>query len=133
LAWGLHYIRAKDSIIKKGVIVPVKGKEEVIMQLILHAGSAKTYAYEALRYVNDEKYQEADSKMQLAQEEIILAHNAQTSLLQAEAAGEKLEITGLFLHAQDHLMTTMSELNLIEQIMELRKVVNTLLEDKGKS
>ncbi|MGL4665686.1 MAG: PTS lactose/cellobiose transporter subunit IIA, partial [Clostridium butyricum] len=33
----------------------------------------------------------------------------------------------LFVHAQDHLMTAISEKNLIEQIIELRKVVNTLI------
>lgn len=105
-------------------------REQAIMQLILHSGSAKTHAYEALRQVNEGKYEKADEEMQLANDEITSAHNAQTSLLQEEAAGGKMEITGLFLHAQDHLMTTISEMNLIKQIMELRKIVNDLLEDK---
>jgi PTS system cellobiose-specific IIA component len=108
-------------------------KVEIIMQLILHSGSAKTHAYEALRQVNEGKYQEADQKMQSAHDEMNLAHDAQTSLLQKEAAGDKMEISALFLHAQDHVMTTMSELSLIEQIMDLRKVVNTLLADKARN
>ena len=33
----------------------------------------------------------------------------------------------LFVHAQDHLMTAITEKNLIEQIIELRKIVNTLV------
>jgi PTS system cellobiose-specific IIA component len=102
-------------------------KEVVIMQMILQAGNAKSHAYEALRQTNEGKYQEAEKEMQLAHDAMGVAHNAQTSLLHAEAGGEKMEITVLFIHAQDHLMTTMSELSLIEQIMELRKVVNTLL------
>ena len=37
------------------------------------------------------------------------------------------ELSLLFVHAQDHLMTAISEKTLIEQIMDLRKVVNTLI------
>mgnify|MGYP000888391183 CR=1 FL=1 len=95
--------------------------EMTIMQLIIHSGDAKTHGYDS---------EGADEEIKLAHDALIVAHNAQTSLLQKEAAGEKVEISALFVHAQDHLMTSMSELNLIEQIVELRKVVNTLLENQ---
>jgi PTS system cellobiose-specific IIA component len=48
-------------------------------------------------------------------------------MLQKEAAGEKVDFSILFVHAQDHLMTAISEKNIIEQIIELRKVVNMLI------
>ena len=48
-------------------------------------------------------------------------------MIQKEASGEKIELSLLFVHAQDHLMTAISEKTLIEQIIELRKVVNTLI------
>ena len=48
-------------------------------------------------------------------------------MIQKEASGDKIELSLLFVHAQDHLMTAISEKTLIEQIMELRKVVNTLI------
>ena len=104
--------------------------EQTIMQLIIHSGDAKTHGYEAIRRINEGDSDGADEEIKLAHDALIVAHNAQTSLLQKEAAGNKIEISALFVHAQDHLMTSMSELNLIEQIVELRKVVNTLLEDK---
>ncbi|AGF57027.1 PTS system cellobiose-specific IIA component [Clostridium saccharoperbutylacetonicum] len=101
--------------------------EMIIMNIIINAGEAKAHAYDALEKVNDEMYEEADALMQKASESLELAHNAQTSLLQKEAAGEKTEITVLFVHAQDHLMTALTEKNLIEQIVKLRKIINTLV------
>ena len=100
--------------------------ETVIMQLIIHAGDGKTKAHEALREAKEGNYKEVENLMKLAHEALIVAHNAQTSLLHKEAAGEKVEITALFVHAQDHLMTSMSEINLIEQILDLRIEMNHL-------
>lgn len=105
--------------------------ESQIMQIIIYAGDAKKHAYDSLRDVNDGNYENADKEMNMAHESLVTAHNAQTSLLQNEARGKKTEITALFVHAQDHLMTSITEINLIEQIVELRKVVNTLLEGKN--
>lgn len=101
--------------------------ETVVMNLIINAGEAKGFAYEALEKVNEGKYKEADELMEKANEALDVAHNSQTELLQKEATGEKTEISILFIHAQDHLMTAISEKNLIEQIIDLRKIVNTIL------
>ena len=61
-----------------------------------------------------------------SEESSLLAHNAQTELLQAEANGDNSNYSIIMVHAQDHLMTAITEKNLIEQIMELRKIINTL-------
>jgi PTS system cellobiose-specific IIA component len=102
--------------------------EKIIMDIIINSGDAKAYSYEALTAANDRKYDEADELINKANEVLELAHNSQTSLLQKEAAGIKTEVSVLFVHAQDHLMTTISEKNMIEQIIELRKIVNELLD-----
>ncbi|HEW2721970.1 TPA: PTS lactose/cellobiose transporter subunit IIA, partial [Streptococcus pneumoniae] len=47
--------------------------------------------------------------------------NLQTKFLAQEASGTKTEITALFVHSQDHLMTSMTEINLIKEIISLRK------------
>ena len=101
--------------------------EQVIMNIIINSGDAKGYSYEALNAVNEGNYEEADQLIEKANQALEVAHNAQTDLLQKEAAGEKTEVSVLFVHAQDHLMTTITEKNLIEQIMELRKIVNKLV------
>lgn len=101
--------------------------ELVVMNIIINSGDAKSYSYEALAKVNIGDYEEADELLKKAKESIEIAHNSQTDLLQKEAAGEKTEVTVLFVHAQDHLMTAITEMNLIEQIIDLRKIVNDLI------
>ncbi|GFP77763.1 MULTISPECIES: PTS lactose/cellobiose transporter subunit IIA [Clostridium] len=104
--------------------------EMIVLDIIVNAGDAKAYAYEALDKVNKGQYHEAEEMMEKANHALSLAHNVQTDLLQREAAGERTEISVLFVHAQDHLMTSISEKNLIEQIIELRKVVNNLINNQ---
>lgn len=101
--------------------------EMAIMNIIINAGDCKNHAYMALNNVNEGNYDEADKEMQLANDAIAKAHDGQTLFLHKEANGEKIDISVLFVHAQDHLMTAITEKNLIEQIIELRKVVNTLV------
>ena len=101
--------------------------EMAIMNIIINAGDCKNHAYMALNMVNEGKYEEAEKEIELANDALAKAHDAQTEMLQKEASGEKIELSILFVHAQDHLMTAISEKNLIEQIIELRKVVNTLI------
>ena len=100
--------------------------EMAIMNIIINAGDCKNHCYAALANVKEEKYEEADKELELAGEALAKAHDAQTEMLQKEAGGEKIELSLLFIHAQDHLMTAISEKNLIEQIIELTNVVNTL-------
>lgn len=101
--------------------------EMAIMNIIINAGDCKNHAYMALNNVNEGKYEEADNELQLANAALAKAHDGQTMFLHKEANGEKIDMSVLFVHAQDHLMTAISEKNLIEQIIELRKVVNTLV------
>ena len=52
---------------------------------------------------------------------LLEAHNLQTQFLAQEASGTKTEITALFVHSQDHLMTSITEINLIKEMIDLRK------------
>lgn len=98
-----------------------------IMNIIINAGDCKNYMYSALRKVNECDYNGADEDIEKANQALSLAHDAQTGLLSQEANGEKIELSLLFVHAQDHLMTAITEKNLIEQIIELRKTINTII------
>jgi PTS system cellobiose-specific IIA component len=101
--------------------------EETIMYIIIYSGEAKGYLYEALSKSKEGKYDEIDVLIEKADESLSKAHNIQTSMLQQEANGEGINVSILFVHSQDHLMTTISEKNLILEIIELRKLINPLL------
>ena len=100
--------------------------EKAIMNIIINSGDCKNHTYMALNCVNEGNYIEADTEMELANEALAKAHDGQTTFLNKEANGEKIDMSVLFVHAQDHLMTAISEKSLIEQIIDLRKVVNDL-------
>jgi PTS system cellobiose-specific IIA component len=100
--------------------------EEVIFEIILHAGNARAEAYDALRAAQAGDFVKAAEHLQLAEEEVAAAHRAQADMIQQEAQGKKVEITLLMVHAQDHLMTAMAEKNLIENMVEMHKTIRQL-------
>ena len=53
-------------------------------------------------------YNEAAEKLEVANADLLEAHHAQTNLLQEYASGTDIKIEIIMVHAQDHLMTTMT-------------------------
>jgi len=68
--------------------------------------------------------------MEEAQECIRLAHVSQTEVIQNETRGKSYEPCLLFAHAQDTLMTIMSEYNLAKQLIEFFEIMNRKIENK---
>lgn len=80
----------------------------VAFELILHSGNARTLVHEAFSLMEQGGFDEADQKLEAANEELLLAHKGQTSLLQDYAGGKEIKMEIIMVHAQDHLMTTMT-------------------------
>lgn len=100
--------------------------EMVIFEIINYGGTAKGLAYEALEAVENQDYALAEQLLAEADENLVRAHQVQTNIIQAEARGEKTEVSVLFVHAQDHLMTAIEAKSLIECIIRLHKKVDAL-------
>lgn len=98
--------------------------EEKIFEIISHGGDSRGYTFEALREARKNNMEEAEKLMAKAKEELHLAHNTQTSLIQSEINGEDVKMTLLMVHAQDQLMTAISENNLVEEMIEMYKVIH---------
>ena len=69
------------------------------------------------------KFAEAEEKLEEADKELVLAHQAQTDLLQEFSRGTTIEIQIIMVHAQDHLMTTMTLLEVAKEMEHLYKRV----------
>lgn len=95
--------------------------EMLVMEIIINVGEAKAYMYEALNKARKGKFDEVDQLIEKAEEMLGKAHEIQMSLLTREANGEKIDVSILFVHSQDHLMTCISEKNLIKEIIEIRR------------
>ena len=96
---------------------------EAAMSVILAAGDAREHCTKALKYARGGDFDKAETYMQKARECIVEAHNGQTEVIQKEARGEKQEICLLFVHAQDTLMTIMSELNMAKEMIEMYRLI----------
>lgn len=95
--------------------------ELVVFNIVGYAGEARTNAYRALELSEEGKFDEAMESLKKSDEAILKAHNVQTDLIQKEAAGEKISVSMLFVHAQDHLMTAISERELIKKMIKQNK------------
>lgn len=95
--------------------------EEMIMNLIIHSGEARSYAMEAMQLAKSGKFAEAKELVEKAATQLGEAHHSQTTLIQKEAGGDKVEVSLLLVHAQDHLMTSMVVKDLAAEIIDLHE------------
>ena len=91
----------------------------LIMELIVDAGSAKSYAMDAIRIAKEGGSSDAKEALEQANSELSKAHQSQTDLIQRAAKGEAIEINLFMVHAQDHIMTAMLAIQLAAEIVEL--------------
>ena len=90
------------------------------MQIILHAGDCRNLLNEAINDLLDDKSEEeVKDKITQAKKEITKAHVIQTDMIQSSINEEELQTTLLFTHAQDTLMTVMSEIHLTEKMLSV--------------
>ncbi|MDR1138394.1 MAG: PTS lactose/cellobiose transporter subunit IIA [Clostridiales bacterium] len=90
-----------------------------IMNLIVEAGSAKSYAMEAIHFAKNGELSQAQESLNQAEQAISAAHHAQTGLIGRAATGEKIEINLFMVHAQDHVMTAILAKDLAIEIVDL--------------
>ncbi len=95
--------------------------EVIIFEIIGNGGNAKGLVYEAIQASENGEFDRAEELLKEADEYLVKAHNIQTDLIQKEAAGEHHEVSVIFVHAQDHLMTAMEVRTLAENMIKLNK------------
>ncbi|MBU5592546.1 PTS lactose/cellobiose transporter subunit IIA [Clostridium sp. MSJ-4] len=95
--------------------------EGLIFEIIAHTGEARGYVFDALKSAKEGDFEKAKELMEKSEEESRIAHNVQTKLIQEEINGEGVQINMLLVHAQDQIMTAMSEQYLVAQMIELYK------------
>ena len=83
-------------------------------EIVAYSGDARSTLLQLLKEVRSGNFDNIDKAIKEA-------HNAQTALLAQEAGGEDLELGFIFVHGQDHLMTTLLLRDLITDFIELYK------------
>lgn len=97
--------------------------EDILMELVVNSGNARSSAMEAIKLAKEGNFDESEKSLELAKEQIKNAHEFQTSLVMKEAGGEKVELSLLMCHGQDHLMTAMVVIDLAEEFIALYKTI----------
>lgn len=87
------------------------------MQVIMHACEGRDKVDEAIELMAKSEFEKAKELLKEAEEDILKAHVAQTQVIQGQAAGEDTEYSLLFIHAQDTIMTSNSELRIAQHIL----------------
>ncbi|TDQ37690.1 PTS system cellobiose-specific IIA component [Aureibacillus halotolerans] len=126
---GMFYTRKYQVVELIGGIE--LGLIEKIMTLIANSGDARSKAMEAIKVSKENDFENANSLLEVASTELINAHRVQTQLIQEEAAGNKQDITLLMIHAQDHLMNSMTVKELAVELVSLHKRIHTIEIEKG--
>ncbi|MTB64612.1 PTS lactose transporter subunit IIA [Streptococcus sp. zg-86] len=99
-------------------------REEITLlgfEIVAFAGDARSKLLEALTAAQQGDFARAEQLIAAANECIVEAHHAQTSLLQKEAQGEDLAFSVTLMHGQDHLMTTLLLKDMMSHMLELYK------------
>lgn len=102
-----------------------KGELEIlVMNLIVDAGSARSYAMDAIRLAKEGNIAAARESLENANGELSKAHKVQTGLIQGEAKGDHTEINLFMVHAQDHIMTSMLARDLAKELVDVYEKIN---------
>lgn len=101
---------------------------DAAMGIIMNAGDARNNAKESLDALLAGDEAKADELLAQAKKNLIDGHRAQTEIIQEEARYEMTtkkssQIPLLFIHAQDTIMTIMSEVNLTESMEMMYKAI----------
>lgn len=100
-------------------------KEQVAMigfEIVAYSGEARSKFLEAIKKVkNGGSKEEVEQLIEEGNASLNLAHNSQTQLLAKEADGEEVDLGFIFVHGQDHLMTTILLKDILEFLMDIYK------------
>ena len=101
--------------------------KNAIMDIILNAGDARAKSLMALRSARLGDFDKAEEQLKSASESMVLAHRVQTELIQKEVSGETQELSLLMVHAQDHLMTAMAIKDMVCELVDYAKSINSIV------
>lgn len=97
-------------------------KDELSMvgfEIVAYSGDARSTLLSLLKEMRAGNFEHVEEKLKEADENINLAHQSQTKILQQEARGEDMEMGFIFIHGQDRLMTTILLRDIVDDFINL--------------
>ena len=97
--------------------------EELVMELLVNAGQARSDAMEAIRCAGQKDWQGATQLMASSESACLQAHKIQTALISQDEGCGKIKVNLILVHAQDHLMTVMLLRDIVKNFVNLAKKI----------
>ncbi|PWC15432.1 PTS lactose/cellobiose transporter subunit IIA [Brenneria corticis] len=107
--------------------------EEIVINIIVNAGQARSRCINAIEQASIHQFEQAQSLIDLATEDLRIAHQTQTRLIEDEARGVYHPVTLLMVHAQDHLMNALTLKDIARQQIECYRQIFTLAQQLAKA
>ena len=101
-----------------------------VMTIMTSSTQAHSLLEAALTAAKTNDFVLARHKLQAADDSLTEARNAQTTLLTREARGQTVPMTLLLIHAQDHLMSTVTYRDAVSEMITLYQKIAGLLAEK---
>ena len=97
-------------------------KDELSMvgfEIVAYSGDARSTLLSLLKEMRAGNFEHVEEKLKEADENINLAHQSQTKILQQEARGDDMEMGFIFIHGQDQLMTTILLRDIVDDFINI--------------
>lgn len=95
---------------------------EIGFEIVAYSGDARSKFLKAIKNLKSGGDLEESKKLvEQGNQLLIKAHNSQTEILALESSGEDLELGFIFVHGQDHLMTTILLKDIIDYLFDIYK------------
>ena len=93
--------------------------ELICLEIITNTGSAKSCYIEAIQKAKAGEPREAGTLMEEGDQYYMQAHKVHGSLIQQEAAGDKVEFSLILMHAEDQMASTEMAKVMAREFIEL--------------
>lgn len=100
---------------------------DIAFKLIANAGDSKSESLMAIEAAREFNFEEANSHLEIATEKLSEAHKIQSSLIQNEARGNKVDVNIILVHAQDHLSGAILMKDQADEFIKLYEIINKLI------
>ncbi|WP_090738375.1 PTS lactose/cellobiose transporter subunit IIA [Paenibacillus sp. Mc5Re-14] len=115
-----------DESVEHAVNMEDMDDTEIVFQIILYAGNARSSAMEAIELAKAGKFRESKEELASAKKELVSSHKIQTRIIRKEAAGAKTEMSVMMVHAQDHLMNAITIHDMASEFIDLYERIDQL-------
>lgn len=101
--------------------------DDVSVPVVAYSGEAKSFLREALEHAKVGNYDKSEKMMNESQISLERAHESHRGVVRYSVMHpDSMQIPFILMHAEDHLMSASSELNIFKELISVYKVINEL-------